>query len=81
VRIFEQEGGRSFEIRKVSEDALRAQLAAATDSLERTFAALMLACARGDPIPMEETLEHYPLRLRTVREYAREVLRPAAGGA
>lgn len=81
VRIFEQESGRPFEIRRVPEEALRAQLAAATDSLGRTFATLMLACAKGDPIPMEETLARYPLRLRTVRDYAREVLRPGAGRA
>jgi uncharacterized protein YbjT (DUF2867 family) len=73
VRIFEEEGGRPFEIREVPEAALQAQ-AASADPMERTFAALMLGCARGDAIPMEATLRDYPLRLRTVREYARDVL-------
>ena len=73
VRIFEEEGGRPFEIREIPEAALEAQ-AASADPMERTFAALMLGCARGDAIPMEATLRDYPLRLRTVREYARDVL-------
>lgn len=74
VRIFEEESGREFEIQLVSEDALRAQRDAATDSLQKSFAALMLGYAAGDPIPMEETLRTFPIRLRSVREYARASL-------
>ncbi|HVN78107.1 MAG TPA: hypothetical protein VMW38_03860 [Terriglobia bacterium] len=33
-----------------------------------------LAYAKGDSIPMEETLKTYPVRLRSVREYVRQVL-------
>lgn len=77
VRIFEEISGRSFEIQTVPEQALRAQLNEATDALQQTFAALMLAYAAGDPIPMTETLRKYPLPLRTVREYARQVLAAA----
>lgn len=74
VRIFEEEAGRPFEIRHVPEEALQANLAAATDPLERVFASLMLAYAKGDAIPMEQTLRDYPLELRTVSEYARQAL-------
>jgi len=74
VRIFEEISGRSFEIQTVPEEALRVQKTAANNSLEETFAALMLAYARGNPVPMAETLRRYPLSLRTVREYARQVL-------
>lgn len=74
VRIFEEASGRSFEVQTVPEEALRAQRAEATDSLEQTFAALMLAYAAGDPVPMTDTLRTYPLPLRTVREYAQQVL-------
>ncbi len=73
IRIFEEEGGRPFEIREVPEEALRAE-AASADPMQQVFAALMLGCAQGDAIPMTSTLEKFPLRLRTVREYAREVL-------
>lgn len=74
VRVFEEEAGKPFELRVVSEESLRAQQAAATNSLESAFAALMLGCAKGDAIPMESTLRKLPLRLRTVRDYARQVL-------
>lgn len=74
VRIFEEVSGRSFEIQTVPEEALRAQRAAAGDSLQQTFAALMLAYAKGNPVPIAETLRKYPLSLRTVREYARQAL-------
>jgi uncharacterized protein YbjT (DUF2867 family) len=74
VRMFEEESGRKFEIQLVSEDALRAQRDAATDSLQRSFAALMLGYAAGDAIPMEETLRTFPIRLHSVRDYARAAL-------
>lgn len=80
VRVFEEEGGQPFEIRQVAEETLQAQQAVATSSLERAFAALMLGCAKGDAIPMEATLRKFPLRLHTVRDYARQVLGTKAPG-
>jgi len=75
VRIFEELGGAPFELEHVPEDALRGQFAAATDSLQKSFAGLMLDYARGDEIPMEETLRRIPIKLTSVRDYARAVLR------
>lgn len=74
VRIFEEARGRPFDIRRVSEEQLRAQKEAATDPLQESFAGLMLAYARGSVIDMRETLTKYPLRLTTVRAYAGRVL-------
>lgn len=74
VRIFEEAGGRPFELQLVSEESLRAQEAAATDSLQKSFASLMLNYAKGDAIPMEDTLRVLPVPLRSVRDYARQVL-------
>jgi uncharacterized protein YbjT (DUF2867 family) len=74
VRIFEELGGAPFEVEHVPEDALRQQFAAATDSLQKSFAGLMLDYARGDEIPMEETLRRTPIKLTSVRDYARTVL-------
>jgi len=74
VRIFEEAAGRPFEVQRVPEDALRAQQAAATEELPRVFATLMLGLARGDVIPMDETLRRWPLQLTSVRDYARAVL-------
>ncbi|HEX6058696.1 MAG TPA: SDR family oxidoreductase [Gemmatimonadaceae bacterium] len=70
VRIFEETGKRRFTVEHVPEEALRAQAASAPDSLQKTFAALMLAVAQGDAIPMDETLDRYQLRLMSVRDYA-----------
>ncbi len=74
IRIFEQVGGRPFEVQYVSEAALEAAQAGATDSLQRAFASLSLFYARGDTIPMDATLRQFPIRLRSVEEYARGVL-------
>ncbi|PYO71530.1 MAG: NAD(P)-dependent oxidoreductase, partial [Gemmatimonadetes bacterium] len=57
------------------EAALRDQRAAATDSYQQTFTALMLAYAAGDPIDMRSTLETFPVPLTSVRDYAQQVLR------
>jgi uncharacterized protein YbjT (DUF2867 family) len=74
VRIFEGVGGRPFEVAHVPEEALRAQLAGASDSLQQSFAGLMLCYAAGDPIDMRATLQAFPLQLTSVRDYARRVL-------
>src|SRR5215218_6726776 len=74
IRVFEEVGGRPFTVEYVPESALEAALAAATDSLQRAFASLSLGYARGDAIPMDETLRQFPVALRSVREYARDVI-------
>jgi uncharacterized protein YbjT (DUF2867 family) len=74
IRIFEDVGGRAFEVQHVPEAALESKQAEASNSLERTFAMLMLGYARGDAIPMDDTLSQFPIALRTVRDYARDVL-------
>ena len=75
VRTCEELCGRSFEVQHVPEAALRDQRAAATDSYQQTFTALMLAYAAGDPIDMRSTLETFPVPLTSVRDYAQQVLR------
>jgi uncharacterized protein YbjT (DUF2867 family) len=74
VHIFEEVADASFEVQHVPEEALRAQFDGATDSLQKSFSGLMLDYARGDEIPMRETLERIPVKLTSVREYARSVL-------
>jgi uncharacterized protein YbjT (DUF2867 family) len=72
VEIFEQESGRGCTVTHVPEEALAAQLASATDSLEASFAGLILGTAReGQPIDMETVLRDFRLDLTSVREYAR----------
>jgi NADH dehydrogenase len=71
VRIFEEETGRRFDVQFVPAAALVAQRDAATDSLQQAFAALMLSYAEGDAIDSGPVLERYPVRLTTVRDFAR----------
>jgi uncharacterized protein YbjT (DUF2867 family) len=52
VKIFEEESGRTFEVEKVPVTKLREQLDFANDSLEKSFAGLMLQYAHGDAIDM-----------------------------
>jgi NADH dehydrogenase len=74
IRIFEQVAGEPFEVQHVPVATLEAQRAAATDSLQRSFAALMLAYAKGDQISMAATLAQFHLPLTSVQDYARRVL-------
>ena len=74
VRIFEAVSGRPFEVEVVPEAALREALARAGDSREKSFAALMLAYAKGNPIPMEDTAGRFGVDLTSVRDYARRVV-------
>jgi uncharacterized protein YbjT (DUF2867 family) len=76
VRIFEEIGGRRFQVQHVEQSELQSQFASATDSLQQTFAALKLNCAKGDPIPMEDMLRAFPVPLTSVGDYARRVLTP-----
>jgi NADH dehydrogenase len=72
VRIFEEETGRACTVTHVPEEALEAQRISADDSLQASFAALMLGTAReGQAIDMEPVLRDFPLTLTSVRDYAR----------
>ncbi len=74
VQIFEEVGGRPFEVQHVPEEALREQLRTADDPLLQSFAALMLDLAQGDPIDMSGTLQTFPIEITRVRDYARRVV-------
>jgi uncharacterized protein YbjT (DUF2867 family) len=74
VRIFEEESGRLFDVEIISEAVLQGQFDSAKDSLEKSFAGLMLQYAHGDSIDMGGLLKLIPIRMMSVREYARAVL-------
>ncbi len=73
IRIFEETMGREFEVARVPKHALQAQLDTAEDSMSQAFAALMLAYADGDTVPMDRTLRTFPVRLTSVHDYAAAV--------
>jgi hypothetical protein len=77
--IFEQESGQTFELQNVPDEALRAQMAAAPDSLSKAFSGLMIGLNDVGTIDMKETLRNFPIQLTSVREYARQMI--AAGTA
>jgi hypothetical protein len=60
---------------------LRAQYEQATDSLQKSFAGLMLGYAAGDAMDMQPVVDKFGVQLRNVAEYARSVLGKAAGAA
>jgi len=74
VGIFEQESGQTFELQNVPDEALRAQMAAAPDSLGKTFSGLMMGLNEVGRIHMKETLRNFPIQLTSVREYARQMI-------
>jgi hypothetical protein len=73
VQIFEEVGGRSFELQYVPEEALEEQEKAATDPMQQSFASLMRCYAQGDARDMQETRQAFPMQLTPVRDYAQRV--------
>lgn len=74
VALFEKIGGKKFRVEHVPEEVLRGQFAAATDSMQKSFAALMLGYVYGDAMEMGTIQKEFGVRLKSVDEYAREVL-------
>ena len=74
VKVFENLGGRTFDVTQVTVDALQGQLAGATDPMQRSFVALMLGYAGATAIDMTATLKTFPLKLTPVEAYARSVM-------
>ncbi len=79
VHIFEKATGKQFSVVHIPIEALQAQHAAASNALEKTFAALMMETAKGNVIPMQDVLRTFPgISLRSVEEYARQTVPVAA---
>ena len=74
VARFERIGGRPFHLEYVPESALLAQFEGATDSLQKSFAALMLGYLHGDAINMERVVGTFGIKLTSIDDYARSVL-------
>ena len=74
VHIFENAKGLKFDVQHAPEEALREQRETASDSLQQSFAGLMLYFSRGDIIDMHETLQKLPVQLTSVRDFAKASL-------
>jgi NADH dehydrogenase len=70
VRVFEDVLQKKFRLLFVSLETLRTR-SVSSDTVERTLAALMLACAKGDVIPESgANASRYGIHLHSVAEYA-----------
>ena len=78
VRIFEDVSGRAFEVQHVPVEALIAQKEAATDPMEKSFAGLMEFVAKGDKIEMTQTLRDFPVKMRSVKDFAKSFMKANA---
>jgi NADH dehydrogenase len=74
-RQLEEATGKAFEVEQLPLDRLQARYDAATDAHDRTFAALGLAIASGDPSERTGELRRWVARPTTIREYASRVAR------
>jgi NADH dehydrogenase len=81
IRTFERVGGKPWEYVKVPLEALRTQMDAAVDPLQRSFAALMYCYGLTKPIDMTATLRAFPMTLTRVEDYARQVTAAAPAEA
>jgi uncharacterized protein YbjT (DUF2867 family) len=74
VNIFQAVSGRSFKLEYVPVEILTKQFTDSTDSMEKSFAALMLGFAYGDAIEVNPIVGALGIGLTSVEEYARNVL-------
>jgi uncharacterized protein YbjT (DUF2867 family) len=75
LKIFEELGAPKVKVEFISEKDLEEQLEKAADAVQEAFAAIMLSTARGYAANPRDAVEVLPGRLRSVREYAAEVIR------
>jgi len=73
VARFEEIGGKPFKLEHIPEEVLRTQFEQATDSMQRSFAGLMLGYASGDAIDMNLIQREFGIKLMTIDQYARAV--------
>jgi uncharacterized protein YbjT (DUF2867 family) len=80
VKIFEGVTGKTFEVQHLPEEVIQMQLAQATDPLQKGFAGMMAEYAKGNPVDMQGTLQTYPVKLTSVKQYAERTLNAGAPG-
>jgi uncharacterized protein YbjT (DUF2867 family) len=73
VKAFEQAFRKSFSVTSVPEAALTEQYQTAPDPFNKSFAALMLAVARGSVPGAKLDDKNFKLRFTSVREYAQRL--------
>lgn len=79
VRMFEAAGAGEIATEVVPEVALAAQRDAATDSLQQSFAGLMLQYAAGDAIDTTTSSRLFPFRMTSVHDFITAQLTASRG--
>jgi len=74
IRLYEELGGKKFAVEYVPEAALGQQFESAGDPVSKSFAGLMAFLANGDNVEMTETLRALPVKLTSVRDFAKRQL-------
>ena len=74
IKEFENCSSHSFDVQYIPVVALQQQLKEATDPLQKAFAGLMLFYANGDAMDMKPVLEKIPVKMHSVKDYAKAVL-------
>jgi NADH dehydrogenase len=69
IRMFEAAGAGEIATESVPESALEAQMSAATDSLQKSFAGLMLQYAAGDAIDNSTSRQLFPFEMASVGDF------------
>jgi hypothetical protein len=54
-------------------EALQSQFESSSDPMQKSFAALMLSLAAGDPMHMNDLLRSFPIELMAVGDYATQL--------
>ena len=79
VRMFEAAGAGEIITECVPEAALEAQMKTATDSLQKSFAGLMLQYAAGDAFDTTTSNRVFPFQMTSVRDFITAQLAAARG--
>jgi uncharacterized protein YbjT (DUF2867 family) len=74
---FEAITGKRFSIENIPENLVLEQFQAATDPMQKSFAALGLGYAAGDPVEMDSLIAEFNLKMMTVDSYAHAVCDPS----
>ena len=75
IKEFEKISNHPFAANHIPVAALQQQADGPTDPLQKVFAGLMIFYAHGDAIDMEPVLEKIPVKLHSVKDYAKAVLK------
>lgn len=73
VKIFEEVLDKKIAVSQIPDDVLRSQLDGAEDPMQKSFSGLMLCVSNGDRIEMKEILDKFPVKLTSVKEFAKAV--------